>query len=158
MSSAPVDRIPIIPTKRDTERIMSHYSEPDSEGCRNWNGAKTPEGYGRTRLGVHGGFRHIYSHRYIATLAYGPIPTDKQVDHLCYNTSCGTVEHLEIVTPVVNGVQRARGRWQLTTHCKHGHERTEANTYYIKGKNPRRTCKPCAIESARSYRERKHVS
>ncbi len=118
------NRIPIQITADTTDRILARLSPPADTGCREWQGSRIPRGYGRISVQNE----VIYTHRYMATLEYGPIPDDMVVDHLCRNTSCCEPSHLEIVTPRVNAVERAVGRVESYTHCRNGHSYTKANT------------------------------
>jgi len=79
---------------------------------------------------------------------YGPIPEGMQVNHLCHNPKCYNVEHLYAGTQAENmrDMCEAGRHWnQQKTHCKHGHEFTEENTYVY---GVRRTCKTCAKRRA----------
>ena len=75
------------------------------------------------------------------------------LDHLCKNKSCVNPQHLEVVTNTEN-VMRADGVCALNakkTHCKHGHEFTELNTYRTK---VGRVCKQCLRDRKIMYRNR----
>lgn len=82
--------------------------------------------------------------------AHGPIPwspTDKRrmsVCHHCDTPACYEIEHLFLGTQADNMadmVAKGRHRNQVKTHCPHGHEYTEENTYIT----PRggRKCREC---------------
>jgi hypothetical protein len=74
----------------------------------------------------------------------GPIPEGLNIDHLCRVKACCNPAHLEPVTqhenimrsPIALAAINAR-----KTHCKYGHEFTEANT--IRTKNAKRQCREC---------------
>ena len=91
-----------------------------TETCWIWQGKKD---YGYGRVGMNG--THHRAHRLIYEALKGPIPEGLQLDHLCRNRSCVNPNHLEPVT----GAQNCRRGIGSKTHCKHGHEFTEENTY-----------------------------
>lgn len=72
-------------------------------GCWIWNGAKSPEGYGRLPSPIFG---TDYTHRYQYILRYGEIPNGKMLDHRCRVRICCNPEHLE---PVTNAENLRRG-------------------------------------------------
>ena len=50
----------------------------------------------------------VYAHRHYYEQRFGPIPGDRQVDHLCRVRTCVNPAHLELVTPVEN-IRRGAG-------------------------------------------------
>ncbi len=120
--------------------------EITDDGCWNWTGGMTPNGYGKicVTLGAH---RAVYqAHR-------GPVPEGLYLDHLCRNKRCVNPSHLEPVTPSENQ-RRARGfiaANMAKTHCPKGHPYSEENTSYQKRKTGR-VCKTCTrIRCLRYY-------
>lgn len=95
-----------------------------------------PDGY--VRIGLSNPRRWTTQHRYAYEEAYGPLPEGLHVDHLCRNKACMEPTHLEAVTP---GENNARAK-AVITHCPHGHEYTEENTYRRPGSG-HRDCKTC---------------
>jgi hypothetical protein len=65
--------------------------------CWTWTGARNPKGYGSVSNGRKGA--SILAHRKAYEIANGPIPYGLEIDHLCENTSCVNVAHLQAVTP-----------------------------------------------------------
>ena len=116
--------------------------------CWMWLGAPKQEGYGDFLL--HG--KVEYAHRVAYEWLVRPIPDGLQIDHLCRVRICVNPAHLE---PVPSRVNTMRGdnprltseRGRSKTHCDHGHEFTEANTYWHEG---HRKCKACFAERTRA--------
>lgn len=149
------------------ERFWSYVeTSPDLDACWPWRGLIGSKGYG---IFSDAG-RSAQPHRVAFELAYGPIPEDLVLDHLCHSLSdicpggvgcmhrrCVRPSHLE---PVDRGDNVRRGIRQITeaarrragriTHCPQGHEYTPENTL-ISGK--RRRCRECGRAQARRWRE-----
>ena len=113
-------------------------------GCMEWTGAMYRDGYGAFCIGKG---RTMLAHRAVYQVYKGVIPEGYHIDHLCSNKRCVNVLHLEAVTPSTN---RLRGRRPNAekTHCKHGHEFTEANTYH--SSRGTRNCRRCAADRSRN--------
>ena len=111
--------------------------------CWTWRGSKTNEGYGT--LAVAG--RTVYAHRLSYETFVGPIPPDKQIDHLCRNRACVRPDHMEVVTRKENILRgespTAKNARKMT--CPRGHPLTPlANGY--------RHCQVCKTERTRASR------
>lgn len=125
------------------ERIMARVVI-DPCGCWLWQGS-TVDGYGT--INVSG--RIVRVHRLMYELTVGPIPEGHELDHVrergCRHRHCCNPAHLEPVTHRDN-VLRGDGiaaRNARKTHCKRGHEFTEANTYRRRDRPGNRECKAC---------------
>lgn len=138
--------------KRTVDQSTSHFWSKvlqDPDGCWEWVGYKTADGYGMTR---HQSFGTRYPHRIAFLLNGGEIPEGSELDHLCRNPACCRPDHLEAVSHKTN---MYRGRSFSTknlhkSHCPRGHPYTPANTYV----DPRgyRNCRTCkAAATARFY-------
>lgn len=77
--------------------------KPELGNCWVWKGSKSGH-YGR----FHVGKAQFGAHRYSYMVFVGPIPTDKEIDHLCENKACVRPTHLEAVTHGEN-MARAHG-------------------------------------------------
>lgn len=132
---------------------MSHI-EPQADGCWYWMASRNWLGYGQWQpTARHKGTR--LAHRWSYEFMVGPIPEGLVIDHLCGVRECVNPSHLEPVTQRENVLRSYRTQASINagkTHCKRGHEFTEANTLiYATGS---RACRQCAIEKYQRTRER----
>lgn len=125
-----------IPIER---RILALYEPTDSVECWPWLGAINNNGYGII-WGGKDNPRKLRAHRVMYELHVGPIPEGYDIDHLCRVRHCVNPAHMEPVTRWEN-LHRSPILDFDRTHCKHGHEFTEANTY-ITAKGWR-NCREC---------------
>ena len=119
-------------------------------------------GYLTVWLCVEGVSHRFYVHHLVAIAFIGPRPdgmyvchggpdfTDNRAVNLRYDT-----QHANMRDALVDGTHRSVTR----THCIHGHEMTEENTYYERrmsadgnGVKTRRRCRQCNRKTARSER------
>lgn len=83
----------------------------------------------------------------------GEIPQGLEIDHTCRNRGCVNYGHMELVTHRVNTMRgfSPHALRAAQTHCIHGHEFDERNTY-IKA-NGCRYCRECGRLHAARRRE-----
>ncbi len=132
------------PGRHLDEELFWSRTRQDGD-CLIWTGA-------RDKRGDYGWYSGHQAHRLAYVLTKGEIPTGLQIDHLCGRTLCVNSNHMEPVTQLEN----MRRRNALYTHCKHGHEYTEANAGRYSGGG--RFCRQCAIRRSRAYRAKKRAA
>jgi hypothetical protein len=124
------------------------------DDCWIWLGGTNGNGYGVIGRGGHGAGL-TYVHRVAWELERGPIPSDLEIDHLCFTRLCVNIRHLELVTHAENN---RRGTTVTAvnaakTHCPAGHPYDAANTYRPPSAPNSRMCRACmAIREARRHR------
>ncbi len=145
------------------DRLMSRLVETDT-GCWEYTGAMDSKGYGS--IGTGGRSKADRAHRVSWRLHHGEIPAGMYVCHRCDNPPCCNPAHLFLGTVQDNNADReAKGRNRIdvaisayarkaraATHCKRGHEFTEANTYWHREKRNCRNCR--AAQMRRQYAKR----
>ncbi len=83
-------------------RFYASIERDEATGCLNWIGERNPRGgYGRFKMFG----KNWVAHRASWFMAGLTIPDGMQLDHLCRNTRCVEITHLEPVTCAEN-VQR----------------------------------------------------
>lgn len=132
------------------ERFLAKVEK--TETCWLWKGYVAPNGYGQ--VGMTSPRRVAYAHRVAYELLVGPIPADKQLDHLCRVRRCVRPDHLEAVDQRTNLLRGDgwSGRNARKTHCPAGHAYDEANTGHWKTRGVSRGCRACARERERRKR------
>jgi len=118
-------------------------------GCHLWLGTLTEKGYGRVTRKQKGRKVHRLLWEMTGRDLPDYVPGGKQLDHLCLDKSCCNPAHIELVTQLTNMQRRAAGR----SHCKNGHELTDAN---IVIRHNYKACKQCdrAAVDRRTGKER----
>lgn len=117
--------------------------------CWPWKGSLNSGGYGRLGAGVTG--KKLLAHRRAYEIEFGTIGKGLKVCHACDNPPCCNPGHLFLGTDADNIRDAAsKGRMHNTfqsskTHCKHGHEYTDATTYRNK-RTGARQCLTCSFK------------
>jgi len=88
-----------------------------SDGCWEFTGYKTVDGYGKLSRAL--------AHRFAYAIWVGPLIDGMDVDHLCRNRSCVRPDHIRLATISENRGQSRRSR----PACPQGHAYTPENTY-----------------------------
>src|ERR1700678_1284389 len=85
-------------------KIVPTTGRPD---CIEWSGVVQSNGYGGYSGGLLG---EKQAHRVAYVATFGPIPQDRELDHLCRNRLCINPCHLEPVTRKINSRRGARAK------------------------------------------------
>lgn len=121
---------------------------PDLGPCWEWTAGKDKDGYGKFFL--HG--RDERAHRVVYAWRDGrSIDEGLTLDHLCRNTSCVNVSHLESVT-IRENILRGTGPPAINarkTHCRQGHPFSGDNLWARRRGG--RACRTCANAMCRAY-------
>lgn len=144
--------------------LVDSSAGPDE--CWIWQGAASDRsGYGKFRVDN----RQVLAHRWILGLVLGrPLRWDdkahEEACHLCDNPPCVNPAHLYLGdrnTNMADVARRGRGVNPVAkanaakTHCPHGHEYDDANTYWYRGA---RQCKACSLIANRRYYRQKRAN
>lgn len=129
---------------------MDKVTKCGATGCWIWTAFVNPDGYGM--VSVRG--KSIRAHRHAYQLFVGPIPSGKQLDHLCRVRGCVNPSHLEPVSGVENWRRGESVTRQLSFRdkCKNGHELSGSNVRMYKGI---RRCQICQLSYVHKYRRKK---
>ena len=154
--------------QRVLDRLIASLQSPNGEGCVTSTYAPCRStGYAPMKWTKDKREIKRYAHRILWINAHGPIPDGLVVDHMCHNRAladgtcvggpcrhrrCLNVDHMELVTRGEN-VQRGSLGSHMRTHCKHGHEFTEENTYIWS--DGARRCRTCGLDATKAYQARK---
>lgn len=80
--------------RKDAAATIADRTVADANGCRVWQGARLPKGYGV--FGITGHSRYV--HRAAWELANGPVPDGLELHHTCDNPPCCNPDHLQALT------------------------------------------------------------
>lgn len=120
-------------------------------GCWEWVGAITVNGYGK----LWDGGRKVGAHRWMYEQKYGPVPEGLDLDHFyCDNRGCCNPDH---VRPVTNRENVLRGKGHTAAnaakmHCPKGHHLSGDNLVPSILRRGWRECRTCHNERARRYK------
>lgn len=129
------------------DRVLKRVDQTE-EGCWEWPGSTTSNGYGTASYIRDDGIQRIaMTHRVVYEALVGPIPEGLDLDHLCRNRICCNPKHLEPVPRIVNSHRGAKYR---PSHCIHGHEYTKENSHFNKYGHIK--CRECSRQSCKKRR------
>lgn len=111
---------------------------------------KMPTGYGKLCEPRGNSTAGYLAHRVMYEDAYGPIPAELQIDHICDNKSCINPEHLQAVTRRQN-----MRKYYKPNSCNKGHELTPDNVVY-ELKNTKNGCRSRVCRICKNARLRKY--
>ena len=138
--------------------IRSHSSVDAISGCRIWTGRLSGRGYPTIF------FRGINAvvHKLVLLMSGAEIPSGHLCDHTCRNRICININHLRVVTPIQNTLENSISPTAVNhakTHCIHGHEFTEENTFwYFQNGRPCRRCRTCQRRVDNKYKMRRSAA
>ena len=102
-----------------------------TEACWNWTGPLDAHGYGAIGEGGRGG-RVLKVHAVVYRMIIGEIPEGHVLHHLCRNKQCCHPRHMVAITPSDHQKNHPEIVWRKgrprppVTHCKHGHDMSNA--------------------------------
>jgi hypothetical protein len=160
--SVPVDQRPAAPrsTLTDGERFRSFVNQagpiaknnPALGPCHLWTGGKDAKGYGIAWITGRTRRAHIVAYEW----ARGPVPNGLVLDHFaCDRTSCVNPEHVRPTSQWENVLRSGTAVAAINaakTVCDHGHDYTEANTYF--DRHGSRQCRECRRINDREAKRR----
>lgn len=140
------------------DRLMAKIIKDEKTGCWLWQGSvwssrpSPGNRYGYTSVWIpeKKKSRTMGTHKAMWWAVYGAPEKGMCVCHECDTPTCCNPDHLWLGTHLENMADcRAKGRYHYAnlTHCKHGHEFNEENTYYIPTPGEAqglRKCRACA--------------
>src|SRR5882672_5544771 len=102
-----------------------------TDSCWHWLGAKNLKGYGQ----IFKDGKIELAHRVYFEKAFGHIPKERELNHLCKTPGCVNPAHLEAVTHKQNMAYSYEPSWNpLKERCKHGHPLSGKNLLFWSGK------------------------
>ena len=167
-----VERIRTCPDPQGWAQKLLANSREMPNGCIEWTGPIDPRprpkgGYGRFKIVIDGKRRETGAHRAAWLVWCGDIPGDLMPDHLCRNSPCINVKHMELVTNAVNGQRgdhsgkkghsgRRRGALYPQGCGKHG--LTDGYEHTMRDGYTRWVCRICAGVARDAYRARQRAA
>lgn len=134
------------------DRFWAKVDKTGSDGCWLWTASLNTSGYGQFSPGEGVSGR---AHRFAYEVLVGPIPSDRQLDHLCRVRHCVNPAHLEVVTNKENTLRGigVTARNAAKTHCVNGHPFDDTNTYVPPTGG--RLCRICRVAADLRFKQRR---
>ena len=139
--------------KNEFLRNMLDKSQLKDNGCIEFYGCKTEQGYGVIKYGGD-----TYRAHRLCFILYNKISgleVEQFVCHSCDNPSCINPDHLWLGDAKSNNqdcVKKGRHTNKSKTHCKRGHELSGDNLINLKDNG--RACRTCSNASKRAYKNK----
>lgn len=93
------------------EESFASRTNPTSNGCIEWTGAISTEGYGLISVNR----TSTYAHRYAWERVNGAIGENQVVDHKCFNRRCVNIDHIRVTIHQKNTQHLLHGRTNNTS-------------------------------------------
>lgn len=137
--------------RRHWERAEAFGDDFNGSPCMHLPVTPRPDGYVRLSRTTAGKKRSVYAHRAAYEAMIGPIPEDRELDHLCRNRACVNPWHLEPVTAQTNMLRGVSptARLVAANRCKQGHELFGENLRHYGYGRRCRTCENAATNERR---------
>lgn len=136
------------------DRFNEKWQEDPITSCYVWTASKNRDGYGQ--FWFRG--RKIGAHQFAYLVVFGLVTQGMELDHLCRNTSCVNVHHLEAVTHKINCLrgEAPPAQFARRVSCPRGH--TYSGDNLSVRKDGGRRCRTCKNERERRRYAVKRVS
>lgn len=102
------------------------YVDKSPDGCWEWKGTKTSDGYGR----IFDSGKPFYAHRISWEFVNPPLIRSAELDHMCHNRACVNPAHLRESTRSLNN-QNRRGAQSNSSTGVRGVYRTKCGKKYF---------------------------
>lgn len=136
---------------------IDRQSQLTDSGCIEWQGTRDRCGYGKINILEYGVRRCTGAHRAAWLAKRGRIDGYLQIDHLCRNTLCVNVDHMELVTASENTLRADHSNKRGASGVKKReficvtHRDERVKSYWDKLGYEHRYCMDCRKDYMREY-------